>query len=206
MKKFPAFLFILAFAASSIYWTSGSFKLKDKLQTGDILFIVSASGQGKAIQLATKSKYTHVGIVFKEGDKIYVYHAVEPVMKSTLDEFLKFSEDGKYVARRLKNPSLLNATGNAKMLALAKSLLGKHYDIYFNWKDDEWYCSEFVWKLYKRSYGFEIGKLRPLKEFDLSSPVVKEIMARRYGATLPLEEKMISPGDMFSSELLVDVK
>lgn len=30
---------------------------------GDIIFISNASGQGKAIQLATKSKYTHVGIV-----------------------------------------------------------------------------------------------------------------------------------------------
>jgi hypothetical protein len=34
------------------------------LKSGDIIFIVNPAGQGKAIQLATKSKYTHVGIVF----------------------------------------------------------------------------------------------------------------------------------------------
>src|ERR1700690_2869292 len=83
-----------------------------KLKTGDILFITSSGGQGKAIQLATKSKYTHVGVVFVENGTTYVYHAVEPVMKSTLEEFLKFSEDGKFVAKRLKQQTILNAAEN----------------------------------------------------------------------------------------------
>jgi len=34
-----------------------------QLKTGDILFISSGGAQGKAIELATKSKYTHVGMV-----------------------------------------------------------------------------------------------------------------------------------------------
>lgn len=176
-----------------------------KLKTGDILFISNPGGQGKAIQLATKSKYTHVGIVFIEYGKTYVYHAVEPVMKSTLDEFLDYSPDGKFVAKRMKG-NVLNDTSNEQMRKMAASLLGKHYDIYFNWKDDEWYCSEFVWKLYDRVYKKEVGKLRPLKDFDLSSPIVKTIMEKRYGKNIPYEEKMISPQDMFDSEMLEEVK
>lgn len=175
------------------------------LKTGDILFITSASGQGKAIQLATKSKFTHVGIVFVEKGKTYVYHAVEPVMKSTLDEFLSYSSDGKFVAKRMKG-AVLNESTNEKMREMATGLLGKHYDIYFNWKDDEWYCSEFVWKLYERNYKTEVGKLRPLKDFDLSSDIVQKIMKKRYGKNIPYEEKMISPQDMFDSELLEEVK
>jgi hypothetical protein len=176
-----------------------------KLKTGDILFISNAGGQGKAIQFATKSKYTHVGIVFIENGKTYVYHAVEPVMKSTLDEFLDYSADGKFVAKRLKG-NVLNETSNEQMRKMASSLLGKHYDIYFNWKDDEWYCSEFVWKLYERVYKKEVGTLRPLKDFDLSSPVVRAVMEKRYGKDIPYEEKMISPQDMFDSDLLEEVK
>lgn len=175
------------------------------LKTGDILFISSASGQGKAIQLATKSKFTHVGIVFVENGKPYVYHAVEPVMKSTLDEFLNYSSDGKYVAKRLKNQQSLTKDSNEKMRKMAAALLGKHYDIYFNWKDDEWYCSEYVWKLYQRAYNLELGKLRPLKDFDLSSAEVQYIMKKRYGDKIPYNEKMISPQDMFDSELLETV-
>jgi len=127
-------------------------------------------------------------------------------MKSSLDEFLAFSVDGKYVAKRLKQQNTLNENANEKMRQMAAGLLGKHYDIYFNWKDDEWYCTEFVWKLYERNYKLEVGKLRPLKEFDLSSKEVKTIMKRRYGNKIPYEEKMISPQDMFDCELLEEVK
>ena len=143
-----------------------------------------SGGQGKAVQLATKSKYTHVGITFVENGVVYVYHAVEPVMKSTFKDFLKYSADNKYIVKRLKNQALLTPKTNEQMRAMAISLLDKHYDIYFDWKDNEWYCSEFVWKLYNRNYKIEIGALRPLKDFDLSSKevqaVMKKDMARKF--------------------------
>lgn len=172
------------------------------LKNGDIVFIVNPSGQGKAIQLATKSKYTHVGIVLIENGKTMVYHAVEPVSKNTFEQFVDMSADGKYYIKRLKDQSKLTQEAIAKMLTEAKSHLGVHYDLGFNWSDEELYCSEFVWKLYNHALGINIGKLRPLKEFDLSHPAVKDIMKRRYGKNIPYDEKMISPGDMYDSELL----
>jgi len=202
MKRFigPLFLNFVLFFDSACAQTTA------QLKTGDILFISSGGAQGKAIELATKSKYTHVGIVFVEKGKTYVYHAVEPVMKSTLQEFLDYSSDGNYVAKRLKQQTPLSETTNEKMRQMAAGLLGKHYDIYFNWKDDEWYCTEFVWKLYERNYKLEVGKLRPLKEFDLSAKEVQAIMKKRYGKNIPYEEKMISPQDMFDCELLEEIK
>lgn len=172
------------------------------LKNGDIVFIVNPGGQGKAIQLATKSKFTHVGVIFIENGKPYVYHAIEPVSKDAFDDFVSMSSDKKYVIKRLKDQSLLNPIIIDKMLKEANSKIGKHYDIAFNWNDEELYCSEFVWKLYKNALGIEIGKLRPLKDFDLSHEAVKEIMHERYGDKIPLEEKMISPGDMYISDLL----
>lgn len=196
----------LSFFTILLFWCTGLAQNNSQLKTGDILFISSGGAQGKAIELATKSKYTHVGMVFVENNKTYVYHAVEPVMKSSLGEFLAFSVDGKYVAKRLKQQNTLDENTNEKMREMATGLLGKHYDIYFNWKDDEWYCTEFVWKLYERNYKLEVGKLRPLKEFDLSSKEVKTIMKKRYGNKIPYNEKMISPQDMFDSPLLEEVK
>ena len=64
------------------------------------------------------------------------------------------------------------------------------------------YCSEFVWKLYNHALGIDIGKLRPLKDFDLTHPAVKDIMKKRYGKNIPYNENMISPGDMYDSDLL----
>lgn len=201
MKKHLIGLFYFTILVSAFCFGQDESKLK----TGDIIFITNQGGQGKAIQLATKSKYTHVGVVFVENGVVYVYHAVEPVTKSTFKDFLKYSEDKKYVVKRLKNQAVLNDKTSEQMQAMATGLLNKHYDIYFDWKDNEWYCSEFVWKLYNRNYKIEIGKLRPLKDFDLSSKEVQYIMKKRYGANIPYDEPMISPQDIFDSELLETV-
>ena len=42
-------------------------------QNGDIIFHISKSSQSKAIQIATKSPYSHVGIVYIKDGKPYVY-------------------------------------------------------------------------------------------------------------------------------------
>lgn len=172
------------------------------VKDGDIIFIQNPSGQGKAIQLATKSKYTHVGVIFYENGKAMVYHAVQPVSVNTLEEFKDMSSDGKFEIKSLKDRSVLSKEAVEKMLKEAKRLIGTNYDIYFAWDDKELYCSEFVWKIYQKYTNLEIGKLRPLKEFNLEAPQVKEIMKRRYGNKIPYDEKMISPGDMYESELL----
>lgn len=173
------------------------------LHDGDLLFIVNNQGQGRAIQLATRSKFTHVGLVFFENGKPMVYHAVEPVMKSSLEEFIALSADGHYHMRRLKNQDLLSDSILGRMKSLAKQELGKHYDLAFNWNDEEMYCSEYVWKIYQRALGLEIGALKPLGSFDLSHPVVKQKLLERYKGKIPLQEKMIAPGDMYNSDLLV---
>lgn len=167
-----------------------------------MLFIVNPSGQGKAIQLATHSKYTHIGIVFMENGKTVVYHAVEPVKKSTLSEFISLSADGIYEVKRLKDQRLLSDAVIATMLKEAQKDLGKHYDLGFSWDDERLYCSEFVWKLYKRTLNLDVGSLKPLKSFDLSHPAVKAKLQERYGNEIPMDENMISPGDMYSSALL----
>lgn len=181
-------------------------KTEPALKSGDIIFIVNPSGQGKAIQLATKSKYTHVGIVFIENGKTYVYHAVEPVIKSKLKDFVAMSADGNYSIKRLKDQTLLTEKVLEQMRTEATQKLGIHYDLGFNWGDDELYCSEYVWKLYENALKIELGKLRPLKEFDLSHPAVQKIMKERYGNNIPYDEKMISPSDMYNSTLLEDLK
>ncbi len=193
-----AVLGVLAFLLSTGFVS----KSEKPLKNGDIVFIVNPSGQGKAIQLATRSKHTHVGIVLIENGKTMVYHAVEPVSKNTFDEFVDMSADGKYYIKRLKDQSKLTQDAITKMLAEAKSQLGLHYDLGFSWNDEELYCSEFVWKLYNHALGIDIGKLRQLKDFDLTHPAVKQKLTERYGKNIPLNENMISPGDMYESELL----
>jgi hypothetical protein len=123
-------------------------------------------------------------------------------MKSPLEEFIGMSSDGVFEVRRLKDQAKLTPEIIAQMQKQASAQLGKHYDYGFSWNDSELYCSEYVWKLYNDALQISIGEPKRLKEFDLSHPVVKSTLHQRYGKKIPLEEKMISPGDMFESELV----
>ena len=205
MKQIGSLVGILCLSALLFFAfsTSPSQKFKD----GDIIFQVNQSGQGMAIQIATGSKFTHVGIIFIENGKPVVYHAVQPVKKSTLADFIAMGTDSYYEVKRLKDWSTnLDVNKISKMKKIAISMLGKNYDRYFNWSNNEIYCSEFVWKIYKEGANLEVGKLRALQEFNLENKIVKDIMVKRYGDKIPLQEKMISPGDMFVSQLLENAK
>ncbi|MFA9215248.1 MAG: YiiX family permuted papain-like enzyme [Candidatus Methylacidiphilales bacterium] len=178
-----------------------------QLHNGDIIFQNSLSSQSKAIKLATHSKYTHCGIVYLKGNDYYVLEAVQPVKITDLASFIARGKEGHYVVKRLKNASqILNDSVLYNMKTIGEKLIGKDYDITFEWSDDKIYCSELVWKIYQRGAGVEVGKLATLKEFDLSNELVKRIMRKRYGTNINYEEKVISPAAVFESENLVLVK
>jgi Orthopoxvirus protein of unknown function (DUF830). len=176
------------------------------LQNGDIIFQISNSSQSLAIQAATHSKYTHLGLIFIENGQYYVLEAVQPVKFTPLRDWIKRGKDGHYVVKRLKNyDKVLNIDVLKKMKVLGRQYLRKNYDLYFEWSDDRMYCSELVWKIYKKVLGIEIGKLQRFKEFDLSNPIVKAKLKERYGNAIPLNELVISPDQMFRSDLLKTV-
>lgn len=111
------------------------------------------------------------------------------------------------MAKRLKKgDKVLTPNMLKKMEAVALGFKGKAYDWIFEWSDDKMYCSEMVWKVYQRSTGLEIGKLQKLKDFDFSNPRVKEILKERYGDQVPWNEPVISPEQMFESNLLKTVE
>lgn len=64
------------------------------LHNGDIIFQSSMSGQSKAIQLATHSRYSHCGIVVLNGGKAYVVEAVQPVSITPLARWIGRGDDG----------------------------------------------------------------------------------------------------------------
>ncbi|MCF6406467.1 YiiX family permuted papain-like enzyme [Chitinophaga filiformis] len=179
---------------------------RPRLRSGDVIFQTSMSRQCHAVRLATHSVFSHCGMILKKGDKDYVLEAVQPVKITPLDEWISHGEGKKYVVRRLKNAdNILTPDVLKKMEAEGKQMLGKSYDGYFEWSDDQIYCSELVWKIYKRAAGIEVGKLQQMKDFDLSSEPVKQIIRERYGDKLPENETVISPQSIYESSLFVTV-
>ena len=180
---------------------------KDEIQNGDLIFQTSLSRQSKAIQLATKSKYSHCGLIYKNGNDYFVFEAVQPVKLTSLDKWIAKGQDGKYVIKRLKNADqILTPSVIGKMKQIGDQFKGKNYDLIFDWSDDKIYCSELIWKVYQRATGLEIGKLQQLKDLDLSDKVVQAKMKERYGDKIPMDETVISPVAIFDSELLITIK
>ena len=178
-------------------------KKEQKFQEGDIIFQTSNSLQSKAIQLATNSKYSHVGIIVNYKGSLVVLEAVQPIKITPIQTWISHGENLTYSLKRLiKRDSILTKAALKKMRLKGKSWLGKNYDIAFDWSDKKLYCSELVWKLYKEGCNIEVGKLKKLKDYNLSHPIVKKVLQERYGNNIPLEEKMISPQAIFESDLL----
>jgi hypothetical protein len=179
----------------------------NQLKDGDIIFQTSLSQKSNVIQLATHSKYNHCGIIYKIKNDYLVFEAVQTVKYTPLIKWIAGGEDAHFVIKRLKNADvLLNAENINKMIKVGESFKGKDYDNYFEWSDNRMYCSELIWKIYKKSLGIEIGKLQKLRDFDLSDDVVQKIMKKRYGNNIPLDETVISPISIFNSDLLETVK
>lgn len=175
--------------------------LADQLRDGDIIFHTSRSSQSVAIQRATHSKYSHIGIVFFRHGEPYVYEAIKTVQYTPLKKWVARGDGGHYVIKRLRAAErVLTSEAVTKLRNAAARFHGKPYDLTFEWSDARIYCSELVWKIYDRGLGLRVGRLQKLREFDLSAPIVKTKMKERYGHAIPMEETVISPGEMFAFE------
>lgn len=181
--------------------------VNDALQNGDLIFHTSKSRQSQAIQIATNSKYSHMGIIYKEQNKYYVYEAISKVKLTKLEDWISRGKNRHYVVKRLKNSTkILNTKGLLKMKSIGRKYLNKSYDLKFEWSDNKIYCSELVWKIYKEAFNIEIGKLERFGDFDLSDETVQTKIKERYGDKIPEEELVITPDRMFNAENLITIK
>jgi len=197
--------FVITFSVLFFVFSSCS-QVDKKFQDGDIFFQPSFSQQSKAVEIATNSPYSHCGILFYENGKPYVYEAIQPVGKKTLEDWIASGINGEYVVKRLIDKSKLTKENIQLMKKYALSQFGKNYDAVFNRSDKEMYCSELVWKIYKEQLNITLAKPLPLREFNIDAIEVRKIMQQRYGKNIPYDELMVAPSQLFDSELLEIVK
>jgi len=198
---------LLVFVAFGLLYLLGcSDSLAEQLRDGDIIFQASRSEESVAIQKATHSQYSHMGIVFFRNGGPHVYEAINTVQYTPLRKWVDRGEGGHYVVKRLREADrILTSQAVKKLRQAGTKFQDKPYDSYFEWSDNRIYCSELVWKIYDRGLGIRIGRLQKVRDLDLSDPIVKTKIKERYGNKIPLDETVISPNEMFSSDLLVTV-
>lgn len=176
------------------------------VRDGDLIFQTSQSSQSLAIQRATGSPYSHMGLVLLRDGNPYVFEAIATVRFTPLDRWINRGVGHHFVVKRLRNADMiLDPSGINRLRTAAQRFARRPYDLTFEWSDDRIYCSGLVWKAYDRGLGIDIGTLQTLREFNLTDPVVRAKMRERYGNSVPLNEPVISPVAMFRSNLLVTV-
>lgn len=171
---------------------------KERFRDGDIIFQTSRSGQSLAIQRATNSSYSHMGLIVHRKGEPFVLEASATVRFTPLQAWIDRGEGRRYVVKRLRDAEAkITSEVIERARTAARAFEGKKYDLTFEWSDERMYCSELVWKIYKQALGIEIGELQKLREFQLDDPAVKAKLKERYGDDVPLDEPVISPVAMF---------
>ncbi|WP_332874900.1 YiiX family permuted papain-like enzyme [Hymenobacter psoromatis] len=180
--------------------------LAPTLHEGDLIFHTSQSAQSRTIQLATHSPYSHCGLLYKSGGEWQVFEAVQPVKLTPLSSWVARGQGQHFVVKRLRDAATaLTPAALARLRAAGQPMLGRDYDLAFNWSDQQIYCSELIWKVYDRGLHRQLGQLQQLRDFDLTNPAVQAKLHERYGDQLPLDEPVISPASVFNSAELVTV-
>ena len=134
-----------------------------------------------------------------------VLEAENGVEFTPVDQWIRRGRGGKYVAMRMKawDPKT-NSASLSRMDSAAAAYTGKNYDSYFDWSDDDMYCSELVWKVYHAA-GINLCALHKFRDYDFSNPLVRGKLKERFGDHIPLDEDMVSPEDIYRSPLLAKV-
>ena len=181
--------------------TSSAFVPRD----GDIVFQYSGSKQCAAIAQATRSPYTHCGIVFFENGEPMVWEAVGPVLKTPYREWRSHGVDRHVVVKRLKDQGPLTPEAITAMRAEGLRQMGRPYDILFSMDEEEVYCSELVWKIYKRGARIEVGAIERFGDMDFTGAHAKRVLKDRFGDRFPADQEVITPASIFRSPLLMTV-
>ena len=175
MRRIALILILLALgcSATSAQW--------DRLQSGDLLFVRDTSGMGLAVQQTT-GQYTHVAIVERCGDSLYVIDATQRYGVACRPiEQLSAANVPVDIYR------LTQSFDTISVITRAHSFLGQPYDNAFTHDNGALYCSELIYECYLDSNGNHLFEAVPMnwRAPDGTIPVYWLDHFRRLGAPIP---------------------
>jgi hypothetical protein len=146
------------------------------LQTGDLVFQSSTSGQSAAVLAATGHPYTHMGIVEMTSAGPVVVEAWSTVRETPLVEWMR-QGDGERIS--VLRDARLDAAQAEAMVEAAKGYLGRPYDIFFLFGNEGIYCSELPWLAYQE-IGLPLGDVQRFGELNVADASVRALIEDRW--------------------------
>jgi len=157
-----------------------------------VVLQTSGSAQSAAIQIATRSPYSHTGLVEVAPDGVFVIEALGKVSRTPISAWIRRGDGRKYTALRRRD---LSDSEAAAVVQSARAFLGKRYDAQFQWSDDRIYCSELVSKAYARGAGKSAGRLQRIRDLNIA-PILAAAKSARDGDKLPLDRQVLTPASL----------
>lgn len=197
----------LALSLTLLFVSCDDKKAESTFQNGDIIFMRLDIGQVKAIEKLSKTKYTHLGVIFTKKDSVFVYEAGGTVNLETLDRWIgRRSVDSLIVIKRLKEEYKTENFGK-NLIHEGHKYKSALSDIVFNWSDSLIYASELVWKMYDRGIGVKLCPTKKMKDWDYTNRFAVDRLKAMYKIENPfvLEDTVVSPDDIFNSDKLETV-
>ncbi|MDG4715429.1 YiiX/YebB-like N1pC/P60 family cysteine hydrolase [Winogradskyella marincola] len=182
------------------------------IKSGDIVFRgATQSDLSEAINEVTQTEkatnYTHMGICSVEDGSVFVYHSDlgKGVLKEPLELFLKSDDSSTYTADvyRIKNST---QTQIATAISKAKNLVGEPYNVTYILEDKGYYCSEYIYELFKEDNVFT---LEPMTFKNAKTNTFHNGWVTHYkdlGIEIPEGKSGCNPNGMAASETLVFVR
>jgi len=175
-----------------------SFAVSD-YKTGDVIFQALPSELSSVISDVTKSEISHCGMVIRGVDgTVSVIEAVGPVRIVPIDKFINNGIGKKIAVVRMKGKTPKYYDPVVKE---ARKFLGRPYDFVYQFDDEKIYCSELVYKAFYNAYKLKIAKIVKLGDLNYKDNV--EFIKQLTGGELPLEREMVTPVDVYNSDLFV---
>ena len=168
------------------------------IKEGDVIFNTSPSNQSPLIQLATRSKISHCGVIVIKNCKPYVLETLGTLTLSPIKSFIARGKGGRYWLKRSELENM-----NIRYL----HYLGKPYDKAFKFDNGIYYCSELVYDIYKKQFGVELCE--PKKVGDYLLPGIDKLPSLRNemkGRGITSKQLAVAPVDVFRSKKLKQVK
>ncbi|MDP1826387.1 MAG: YiiX/YebB-like N1pC/P60 family cysteine hydrolase [Archangium sp.] len=163
------------------------------VQSGDVVLQASTSERSALIRKASRSPYSHVGVIEVAKDGVFVIEAVQPVSRTPLSKWVKRGEGGWVTVLRAKG---LDVAARNRVVTAAKKELGKPYDARYRWDDERLYCSELVVKAFARGASLSVGQQEVVKTLELSDEELA--LAAKLGVSP--SQTLVTPGSLVGDE------
>jgi hypothetical protein len=166
------------------------------------VFERSSSRQSAAIQWATASRWSHVGIVeVGPGGDVAVLEALGKVSRTPWAAWRKRARRGGGVL--VLRPFGPTAAQREAAVEEARRMLGRPYDPRFEWDDEKLYCSELVVKAYERGAGVSYGRRQKLGDLRLAG--VEAAAEKRFGGPIPKDLVLVTPASLVEDTRLARI-